>query len=220
MTTTLDPVRPTAAPAFQTVQEQFWAGQFGNDYIGRNNGDDRVAANLSLFARALRRAGPIGSCLEFGANIGLNLRALQLLYPGMAQRAIEINPVAARQLAQVVGEHNVFNGSLLDCPPQDPVDLVLIKGVLIHINPDHLNATYQQLVKASRRHVLVCEYYNPTPVAIPYRGHSDRLFKRDFAGEMLAQFPALKLVDYGFVYRGDPAFAQDDLTWFLLEKLG
>ena len=24
--------------------------------------------------------------------------------------------------------------------------------------------------------------------------------------------------DYGFVYRNDPLFPQDDLTWFLLEK--
>jgi hypothetical protein len=28
----------------------------------------------------------------------------------------------------------------------------------------------------------------------------------------------LRLVDYGFVYRRDPAHPQDDLTWFLLEK--
>jgi len=44
------------------------------------------------------------------------------------------------------------------------------------------------------------------------------LFKRDFAGEMLDRYPALKLLDYGFVYRRDPLFPQDDMTWFLLEK--
>jgi spore coat polysaccharide biosynthesis protein SpsF len=65
---------------------------------------------------------------------------------------------------------------------------------------------------------LICEYYNPSPVAIPYRGHSDRLFKRDFAGEMLEMFADLKLVDYGFAYHRDPAFPQDDITWFLMEK--
>jgi spore coat polysaccharide biosynthesis protein SpsF len=26
------------------------------------------------------------------------------------------------------------------------------------------------------------------------------------------------LVDYGFAYHRDPAFPQDDITWFLLEK--
>jgi pseudaminic acid biosynthesis-associated methylase len=148
----------------------------------------------------------------------MNLRALKLLFPGMQQRGIEINPVAARQLAEVVGESNVFSGSIFDYPVASTVDLALIKGVLIHINPEMLAATYRKLVETSHRYVLVCEYYNPSPTAIPYRGHTDRLFKRDFAGEMLDQFPELKLVDYGFAYKRDPAFPQDDITWFLMQK--
>jgi spore coat polysaccharide biosynthesis protein SpsF len=54
---------------------------------------------------------------------------------------------------------------------------------------------------------------------IPYRGNEDRLFKRDFAGEMLNKYSDLSLVDYGFSYRKDPIFPQDDITWFLLEKM-
>jgi spore coat polysaccharide biosynthesis protein SpsF len=53
---------------------------------------------------------------------------------------------------------------------------------------------------------------------INYRGHKDRLFKRDFAGELMDKYPDLKLVDYGFVWRRDNNFPQDDGTWFLLEK--
>ena len=65
---------------------------------------------------------------------------------------------------------------------------------------------------------MICEYYNPSPTTIAYRGHSDRLFKRDFAGEMLEKFSDLKLVDYGFSYHRDNSFPQDDITWFLLQK--
>ena len=65
---------------------------------------------------------------------------------------------------------------------------------------------------------MVAEYYNRSPVAIPYRGHEDRLFKRDFAGEMLDRFSDLTLIDYGFAYHRDPAFPQDDISWFLMEK--
>ncbi|MGH8240704.1 MAG: pseudaminic acid biosynthesis-associated methylase, partial [Steroidobacteraceae bacterium] len=97
-------------------------------------------------------------------------------------------------------------------------DLVLIKGVLIHLNPEVLPVAYRKLHEAAGRWILICEYYNPTPIAVTYRGHADRLFKRDFAGEMLETFPDLHLVDYGFVYRRDPVFPQDDITWFLLEK--
>jgi len=51
-----------------------------------------------------------------------------------------------------------------------------------------------------------------------YRGHTDRLFKRDFAGEIMDRHPKMELVDYGFAYRRDPNFPQDDITWFLMEE--
>jgi pseudaminic acid biosynthesis-associated methylase len=203
---------------YRTDQETFWAGQFGTDYIGRNNSAELLASNLEFFARALRHAERIGSCVEFGANIGMNLRALKLLYPALQARGIEINPDAAHQLAGFIGAGNVIEGSIFDAPTDPQADLALIKGVLIHINPERLAETYDKLYAIARRWVLVCEYYNPSPVAIPYRGHSDRLFKRDFAGEMLDRFPRLTLVDYGFAYRRDPAFPQDDITWFLMKK--
>jgi spore coat polysaccharide biosynthesis protein SpsF len=206
--------------SYTTEQEAFWAGSFGTDYINRNQGNQLLASNLAFFTRALNRAGTIGSCLEFGANIGMNLRALKLLYPQLQARGIEINAAAAQELAALIGSNNVFTGSIFDYAPTQLVDLALIKGVLIHINPEQLEHTYRQLVDSSRRWVLVCEYYNPTPVTIAYRGHGDRLFKRDFAGEMMDLFPSLSLVDYGFAYRRDPAFAQDDITWFLMEKRG
>ena len=105
----------------------------------------------------------------------------------------------------------------MGCVPP-PQDLVLIKGVLIHINPDMLSQVYQTLYRLSKRYIWIVEYYNPTPVSVPYRGHRDRLFKRDFAGEMMDKYQDLRLVNYGFVYHRDPNFPLDDPTWFLLEK--
>jgi len=203
---------------FRTEQEAFWAGEFGSDYISRNLGDRLLASNLDFFVKALRGARNLGSCIEFGANIGMNLRALKLLYPDLDASGIEINAEAARQLAEVIPADQVINGSILDFKPTRTWDLTLIKGVLIHLNPEVLAEVYDRLVECSGRYLLVAEYYNPSPVAIPYRGHSDRLFKRDFAGEIMERHPVLKLVDYGFAYRRDPNFPQDDITWFLMEK--
>ena len=201
-----------------TEQETFWAGTFGDEYIARNQGAPLLASNLQFFARALRSAGALRSGIEFGANIGMNLRALALLYPGIALRGVEINAEAARQLGETIGAANVAHESVFDHVPGATADLALVKGVLIHLNPERLPLAYDKIVGATHRFVLVCEYYNPTPVAITYRGHADRLFKRDFAGEMLDRHPALQVVDYGFCWRRDPAFPQDDVTWFLLEK--
>lgn len=205
-------------PTFQTEQENFWAGEFGDDYIHRNQGDALLAANLDFFVKALKQARDVSSCIEFGANIGMNLKALQLLFPTLDVHGIEINPNAAALLAKTIPAAHVYLTSLLNFEPTRSWDLTLIKGVLIHLNPDVLPVVYDKLVQSCQRYLLVAEYYNPSPVAIPYRGHSDRLFKRDFAGDIMDRHPQMKLVDYGFAYRRDPNFPQDDITWFLMEK--
>ncbi len=203
---------------FKTEQEAFWAGDFGTEYSKRNQGDVLLASNLNFFAKSLRATSSLKSCIEFGANIGMNLKALKLLYPTQVQHAIEINVDAALQLEQVIPSEHVYKCSIFDFNPQHTWDLTLIKGVLIHINPDELQKIYEKLVAATGRYLLVAEYYNTSPVAIPYRGHADRLFKRDFAGEIMANHPEMKLLDYGFVYHLDHNFPQDDITWFLMEK--
>jgi pseudaminic acid biosynthesis-associated methylase len=98
-------------------------------------------------------------------------------------------------------------------------DLVLSKGFLIHVNPDKLSQIYDLLYQSSCHYICLAEYYSPTPVEVNYRGCEDKLFKRDFAGEMLDRFNNLKLVDYGFIYHRDNQFPQDDINWFLLEKI-
>lgn len=211
----------TAHQTFKTDQEAFWVGEFGSEYINRNQGDHLLAANLALFSSAVRRAHKPDSCIEFGANIGMNLRALKLLYPDQDQYAIEINPDAAGELRKLIPPDHVFETSILDFKPSAILqtwNLVLIKGVLIHIHPEFLEQVYAKLYEATGRYLMVCEYYNPTPVSISYRGHSDRLFKRDFCGEILDRYPTLQLIDYGFGYHRDPSFPQGDYTWFLMER--
>ena len=177
-----------------------------------------MASNLSSFAKALRCACGIKSCIEFGPNIGMNLKALKLLCPGIEAHAIEINADAAKQLGEVISPSRVYQTSILEFTPSCTYDLAMIKGVLIHINPAELPQVYDKLVAATGHYLLVAEYYNPVPVAISYRGHSDRLFKRDFAGEIMDRHAQMKLLDYRFVYHRDPQFPDDDFTWFLMEK--
>jgi pseudaminic acid biosynthesis-associated methylase len=199
-------------------QEAFWQSEFGEDYIARNEGGEVIAANLNMFAQALRRVPPIRSCTELGTNIGMNLEALGLLFPGIRRLGVEINPVAAEQARRRADD--VFVGPISQWQPAEQTELSFTKTVMIHINPEELPSVYDKLHAASSRYILVAEYYNPAPVEVPYRGHRDRLFKRDFAGEMMDRFSDLRLVDYGFVYSRDPAFALDDITWFLMEKRG
>jgi pseudaminic acid biosynthesis-associated methylase len=203
---------------YRTEQEAFWAGAFGTEYIGRNRGEALLASNLRFFSRALHAARGVRDCIEFGANVGMNLRALRLLFPAMRLDAIEINPAAAAGLREFLPAESVHEGSLLEFGPGRRWDLVLIKGVLIHVDPGSLPSAYARLAESCGRYLLLAEYYNPSPVSIDYRGHANRLFKRDFAGEFMDAHPEFALVDYGFAYRRDPDFPQDDITWFLLER--
>ncbi len=203
--------------AYHTEQESFWAGSFNEGYQDRNQSQGLLAANTAFFSKVIGRTGPISTVFEIGANIGMNLLALRTLIPDLQASAVEINSQACERLR----EHpwiEVIESSVLQFEPTTKWDLSFSKGVLIHIQPDELKKAYRLLYDASSKWVLVAEYYNPSPVTIPYRGHTDRLFKRDFAGEMLELYADLKLVDYGFLYRRDPVFPQDDISWFLMEK--
>lgn len=201
-----------------TEQEAFWAGEFGDEYTDRNQGARRIASNLALFSRILERTRGVRSVLELGANIGLNLAALGQLLPEAKLTAVEINEKAAAALKSRLPGVDVRRQSLLDFEGAGTWDLAFTKGVLIHVNPEKLPRAYDVLHRCAARYVLVCEYYNPSPAEISYRGHAGKLFKRDFAGEILERFPGLALVDYGFAWRRDPNHPQDDLTWFLMEK--
>jgi pseudaminic acid biosynthesis-associated methylase len=203
---------------YKTEQEEFWAGEFGEEYIQRNQSDQLLASNLDFFSKSLRATNNIKSCIEFGANIGMNLKALKLLYPKQELFGIEINKKAATELYTIIPKNNIYQKSILEFDEYIQCDLVLIKGVLIHINPNELQTVYEKLVKATKKYLLVAEYYNPTPVSISYRGHSDKLFKRDFAGEIIDKYPEFNLIDYGFIYHRDHNFPQDDITWFLMER--
>jgi spore coat polysaccharide biosynthesis protein SpsF len=200
-----------------THQEQLWAGEFGNDYIVRNRDTALLDSNRALFTKVLSHTQGIGSAIEFGANIGNNLRALRDIVPAVELHSIEINATAAAEI-QSWGGATVEVASLLDFTPSRQWDLSFTKGVLIHLPPEALPDIYDKLVASSSRYVMVCEYYNPSPVEVSYRGQEHALFKRDFAGEILDAHPELALLDYGFTYHRDPHHPLDDSTWFLMEK--
>ena len=140
------------------------------------------------------------------------------MLPSADLRAIEINQDAVKVLKKSFDRITVFSESILQYKIDVSFDFVLIKGVLIHINPNKLDIVYQKLYDSSKKYICLVEYYNPTPIKVSYRGFKNRLFKRDFAGELMDRFNDLALVNYGFVYHRDNNFPQDDLTWFLLEK--
>lgn len=207
--------------ANETDQLRFWRGDFGNAYTDRNDSQAALLrARVALWAAILDATvgAPPRSILEVGANVGNNLRALRQL-TGAELFAVEPNAKARAKLVedQVVPAANVRDGFAagLDFPPGS-VDLAFTSGVLIHIHPDDLLASCQGIHRTSARYVGCIEYFSDREEEINYRGHAERLFKRDFGSFWLDNFPDLAVVKYGFAWKRLTGL--DNLTWWLFEK--
>ena len=201
---------------YKTDQEIFWAGKFGDEYISRNKSRNQISANVALWTEILSHIDKVDSFFELGCNIGLNLLALKEINPSFKLGGVEIN----RQAYQIAKKSNfgeVILDSILNPLPKKSYDLCFTSGVLIHINPLELSKVYNNLIQKSKKYVVVIENYNPFPTEVIYRKNKDKLFKRDFAGELIDKY-RLKLKAYGFVYHRDNYFPQDDINWFILEK--
>lgn len=207
-----------------SIQEEAWAGSFGSRYTERNIG--LIGANVEFF----RRTGVVQMVqhvvhepriLELGCGSGQNLAALSHLMPAAALAGVDINADAVHAARHIVPRavfrcQSVFNP--FPTGPAGPWDVVLTKGLLIHIPASSLPRMYDLLYQATRRYILIAEYYAPQREEILYRGLSSMLWKGPFADELLDRHGDLKVVNYGFVWRRDPMCPQDDLTWWLLEK--
>lgn len=199
------------------IQAETWAGSFGDDYLARQI--ETTASNIHLFKNIFGEK-KLESAIEYGAGCGWNLLALNKLMPECQLTGVEINKRSCDEMKKYecidVRECAAqdFKNTALMIPRRE---LTLTKGFLIHVPPDYLPAIYQELYDRSYCYILICEYYNPSPMEIVYRGKNKMLWKRDFAGEMMTRFKDLELVKYGFVYHRDE-YPLDDITWFLMRK--
>jgi spore coat polysaccharide biosynthesis protein SpsF len=198
-----------------TEQETFWAGEFGDAYTNRNV--DLAEQRVPFFKNLLRLTPDVESVCDLGANVGHNLIAILSIVPSVLATGVELNPFAFRQLSSIPGITAVHS-AIQDYAPERRFDLVFTCGVLIHVNPHDLPEVYRKMAVIADKYVLINEYFNPTPTEIVYRGHSAKLFKRDFAGEFLDSTEGFEPVRWGFLWkRMEPAW--DNCNWTLLRRM-
>ena len=198
-------------------QEKLWYSKFGDEYTKRLPIKKLLKNNTVFFNKIFKKKRDIKNLIELGANNGVNIISLKKVLKNLKKiSAVEINQNACKNLRKIK-QIEVYNQSIVDINLNSKFDLVLLKGVLIHINPKQLDKIYKKINSLSSKYVLFAEYYNPYPIKIDYRKHKNKLFKRDFAGEFIKKFKNFKIIDYGFVYNKDK-YPQDDLTWFLMKK--
>jgi pseudaminic acid biosynthesis-associated methylase len=198
-------------------QELFWKGNFGDEYTNRNNEEKIFISKKNFFKNLLNKIN-ISNVLELGCNRGLNLLAINELNKEIELNGLEINTKSYEILKNKNVCNNLFNISINDFNSDKNYNLVFTFGVLIHLNPEKLDSVYEKIFNLSDKYILIAEYYSRNTTMIEYRNNTDKLFKRDFCGEIMKKYNQLKLIDYGFIYYNDPIYPLDDITWFLLEK--
>jgi len=197
-----------------TRLEGLWAGDFGDEYVDRNAraGDGRQEFWTDRLAGI-----EVATALEVGCNVGANLRWLAEALGQANVAGVDINEKAVEQLSQQLPEADVRVGPARDLPfPDASFDLTFTTGVLIHQPLEELPHVMAEIVRCSSRYVLCGEYYAEELVEVPYRGQEGALFKQDFGGLYLREYPELQQVDTGFLPASEGVW--DDITWWLLEK--
>lgn len=198
-----------------TEQEEFWRGDFGVSYTTRNRPDWRK--RIPFWRSIIEQTKP-KSILEIGSNAGWNLRAIREVNPMIAAWGCDINQTAIDEASDA--GLSVVNVSVFDLAepfPKGPgignFDLTFTAGVLIHVAPADLERAMRIIIETSNRYVLAVEYADDQEVAVRYRGHSKRLWRRPF-GSMYERM-GLKLIktvkvgkEHGF----------DDCTAWLMER--
>lgn len=204
-----------------TEQGRLWRGEFGDAYLERNAPEETQLRNRTkMWANVLNcmLGDPPKSILEIGSNIGLNLRVLPTLLDAELF-AVEPNDKARSKLIEegIIPEANLRGGLAMDVDfPDAAFDMAFTCTVLIHIHPDDLLQACREVYRVSSKYIVCIEYFSDKLETVHYRGQDNALFKRDFGGFWMDNFPDLALVDYGFFWKRVTGL--DNFTWWVFKK--
>lgn len=191
-----------------------WKSSFGDDYTRRNLAN--IPARLHLWKMILPRG--VTSVLEVGANTGQNLEAISLV-SDCDMYAVEPNDLARAELEQSGLVHPAkLTGDSADNIrfPNKVADLVFTSGVLIHIPPAKLAASMREIYRCSAKWIICGEYFAPSEEMIPYRGHTEALWRRDYGSMYLDLFPDLQCSSVTFAWKRMTGL--DNLTFWVFQK--
>jgi pseudaminic acid biosynthesis-associated methylase len=195
------------------AMSELWCGEFGNQYTARNT-RATLQARKDMWACML----PAGcdSILEVGANVGLNLEALSYL-TGAELYACEPNDVARAELGLLLDADHIRSdyADKLGWPDRH-ADLTFTSGVLIHVPPDKIELSIKEINRVSARYVICGEYFAPSEEMIPYRGHDNAMWRRDYGSMFMDLCPDLHPLGTLFAWKRTTGL--DNLTFWIFEK--
>lgn len=214
----------TDNPHEDGAQEHHWAGRRGDRYTDRNTPvESQVEKRIQFWKRCFRKTENVKSMVEFGPNAGINLQSISRAFPDLPLSAVELNVKAVSQLREDMPEVEVFNDNIVTFDSDKIWDMVLIKGVLIHVTKDDkYHSVLANMDRYSGKYVLIVDHVSDDPVKVRYYERDDLWLIRNFPIDFIDRHPNWRIVDMGFFHRNDvgEGIRDDcrDMRWFLLKK--
>ena len=163
------------------AREWEWARRHhrrGNDWLNRNhiNEDDEWVLSYwesqnhphrAFLLDKIAELSPFSNILEIGCNCGPNLRLITQRFPGAEICGIDINPLAIKKGQELFAAEGISNISLsvakadeLKQYPDKSFDIVFTDAVLLIIGPDKIQKIIREMVRISRKGLVMAEWYN------------------------------------------------------------
>ena len=197
-------------------QLKYWKNNLA--YIKRNeNFDNKLGRQIWYNLLKNKR---INTILECGSNIGRNLKQINLAYPKKKLSFIEVNKQAYETCLLNKNIALSYNESIENCKiNSNEFDLVFTSGVLIHINKKNLGKVVNNILKWTKKYIIIMEYFSTNDISKKYRNKKDLLFLRDY-GDKFLKTKRVKLLECGFLYSKIYKKAGfDDITYRVFKKI-
>lgn len=201
-----------------TRQLEVWRSEFGRKYTDRNPITvDEMDRKLGEYCGCGRKSDlfrqfvpperiPAGRVLEVGSNVGVQLKILQTVNPGLELYGLEPMQYALDKGRASYPDITFVPGTAFDIPFKDNYfDLVMTNTVLIHIHPGDLPRALAEIHRVSRRYIHFHEYFADSPTEVTYHEQDGLLWKTNFMERYLDLFPALSVVDVRYLNYPDTA---------------
>lgn len=219
-----------------TKELKLWEGEFGDDYITRNQiTNDTIEARANLWTNILNVVytgtfipTPLSlNVLEIGAGNGTNLLAIDDIFKKAITNgasinynliAVEPNEKAKKVLKQqdinnleIIGD-NAFN----ILAKNHVFDISFTSGVLIHINPKDLLPAMKEIYRVTKKTIICIEYFSPELRLEKYQNKDELMWLNDYGSIWLDNFP-LRCLGFGFAWK--KLTKLDNVTWQVFEKV-
>lgn len=159
------------------VREKLWATKhirgggdwgptrYGEEWV-RSFWDSQDHSHRPFLIERISNFSP-SSVLEIGCNCGPNLCLLAKKFPDAEIRGIDINPLAVQKGNEWLRQEDILNVKLLVGKADElgqfqdkSFDVVFTDGVLIYIGPDKIKKVIQEMIRITRRALILMELHS------------------------------------------------------------